>query len=182
MWCRREGWQVAEEYVDYVTALGSSRDDFGRLFEDARSGRFEIVLFITLRDFLPVATRETVRRLMELDRLDVTFAALLEPELSTIGVEGHRLRRSLAILEAQQHRHIASRVRSGMARVRQEGRRVGRPRLTLEKRREILQLRQAGRSVAETARMVGVSESTVVKYQNRPTDDLLELVVRSRGR
>lgn len=179
-WCRREGWQIAEEYADYATPLGSTRDDFGRLLEDARSGRFEIVLFTTLRNFLPVATRETVRRLMELDRLDVMVAALFEPEFSTVGVEGHRLRRALAILEAQQHRHIATRVRSGMARMQLEGRPVGRPRLPVEKRRKIVALRGQGRSVAETAQAVGVSESTVVKYQRRPVDDLLELVVRSR--
>lgn len=179
-WCRREGWQVAEEYADYATPLGSTRDDFGRLFEDARRGRFDIVLFTALRNFLPVATRETVRRLMELDRLDVAVAALFEPEFSTRGAEGSRLRRALALLEAQQHRHIATRVRSGMARMRQEGRPVGRPRLPVEKRRRIVALRREGRSVAETAQAVGVAESTVVKYQHRPVDDLLELVIRAR--
>lgn len=179
-WCRRERWRIAEEYADYATARGSTRDDFRRLFEDARSGRFEIVLFTTLRNFLPVTTRETVRRLMELDRLDVTVAALFEPEFATAGVDGQGLRRVLAILEAQQHRHIATRVRSGMARMQQEGRPVGRPRLPMEKRRRIAALRGQGRSVAETAQAVGVSESTVVKYQHRPVDDLLELVVRQR--
>lgn len=178
--CQREGWQLVDEYADYATPLGSSRDDLDRLFRDARGGRFEVVLFLTLGNFLPWGIRDSVRRLVELERLDVSCVALDQPEFSTLGPTGAQLRRTLAILEAQEQRRISTRVRSGMVRAKQEGRRVGRPRLAAEKRRRILQMRQGGRTVAETAEAVGVSESTVVKYQRRPVDDLLELVVRPR--
>lgn len=178
-WSRAAGWTIVEEYTDYATPLGSSRDDLDRLFRDARGGRFEVVVFTTLANFLPFGIRDTVQRLVALDRLDIGCVALDQPELSTFGEKGQRLRQALAILEGQEQRRISTRVRSGMVRAKREGRHVGRPKLSLEKRRKIVQLRRGGRTVAETAQAVGVSESTVVKYQHRPVDDLLELVVRA---
>lgn len=175
--CRKEGWQVVEEYLDYDTPTSVTRDDFKRLLDDAAHGAFEIVLFTDLGSFIPEGVRDTVRYLGELDRLGVAYVSSTEEQLSTLGAGAGFVRSTIRLLEAQETRRISVRVRSGMTKAKQAGRHVGRPRVFKETRRKIVKLRSEGKSLAETAAAVGVSESTVVKYQRRPVDDLLEALL-----
>ena len=37
-YCRRAGWEIAEEYIDHESGKNGNREAFKRLFVDARSG------------------------------------------------------------------------------------------------------------------------------------------------
>lgn len=179
-WCGREGWRVIEEYLDFDTRTGVTRDDFRRLMADASAGRFDLVLFSRLGDFVAGGVREAVRHLAELGRLGIDYGSLAEPQLATFDAGGARVRALVDLFAAQENRRISSRIRAGMARAKQEGRRIGRPRLDLGLRRRIVELRRAGKTLGETVAEVGVSESSVVKYQRRPVDDLLDELLREK--
>jgi DNA-binding NarL/FixJ family response regulator len=61
-----------------------------------------------------------------------------------------------------------------MRRAKREGRRIGRPRVSIRQRQEIARLRRLGKPLKAIAAQLGLSVSTVSKYQSRPVDDLLE--------
>src|SRR5579864_4925442 len=48
---RVQGWEIAHEYVDYVTGKRSDRAEFQRMFADAARRRFDLVLFWSLDRF-----------------------------------------------------------------------------------------------------------------------------------
>lgn len=177
-WCEeRCGWKVAEEYFD----VGRGRDDFRRLWRAVQRARLDVVAVRSVRELLPETTHGTVRYLAELSRLGVGLASRDEPFLSTLDADrAQALGAVLGFLERQELRRISSRVQKGLRDARRAGYGAGRPRLSKQKRREIVRLRRQGKSVRETAEVLGVAVSTVIKYQHRPVDDLLENLLPRR--
>ncbi len=60
---------------------------------------------------------------------------------------------------------IQERVKSGLARARAGGKRLGRPPVAARKRAEVLKLRQAGMSVRNIARTAGLAPGTVQRIR-----------------
>jgi DNA invertase Pin-like site-specific DNA recombinase len=170
----QSGWRVVEEYFDDLTT--ATRDDFDRLIDDAEAGRLDLVLFRSLAEFLPGGITATVRHLAGLGRHGVRFASRTEPHLTTLGDAGQLFARALRSIEAQERLRFGVHLRRRLDDARRDGHRGGRPRLPLETRRAIARLRREGRTVAATAQALGVAQSTVVKYQDSPIGDLLELL------
>jgi DNA invertase Pin-like site-specific DNA recombinase len=56
---------------------------------------------------------------------------------------------------------IQERVRSGMARAKAAGKKLGRPRVSKDLERQIIALRSEGKGILSTARAVGCGASTV---------------------
>jgi len=48
---RKQGWQIAAEYVDQETGGTSKRAHFQQMFSDARPRKFDLVLFWSLDRF-----------------------------------------------------------------------------------------------------------------------------------
>lgn len=165
------GWEVVEEYFD----VAGARDDLQRLFGDAERGCLDLVLFRSLHEFLPYGCVQSVRHLMRLIRLSVDFASQTESHFSTVGPSRESLAPLLRALEAQERRQVSGRLRRGHARTRRR-RGAGRPRVSRKTRAAISRLRGQGKTIAETAQRLGVAPSTVAKYQDRPIDDLFDLV------
>lgn len=165
------GWEVVEEYFD----VAGARDDLQRLFTDVERGCLDLVLFPSLRRFLPLGTVQTVRHLTRLIRMGVGFASLTEPSFSTVGAEEDSPVPLLLALEDQERHQVSARLRRGHARARRRGA-GGRPRVSRKTRAAIARLRGQGKTIAEIAKALEVAPSTVAKYQNRSVDDLFELV------
>lgn len=168
------GWEVVDEYFDDLTA--GDRDDFDRLIADAEAGRLDLVLFRSLAEFLPGGITATVRHLAGLGRHGVRFASRTEPDLSTLGTDGEPFARALRSIEAQERLRFAAHLRHRLGEARRDGHRAGRRRLPLETRQAIARHRRNGLSIAATAKALGVAHSTVVKYQDSPVRDLIELL------
>lgn len=164
-------WEVVGEYKD----VGRVRDSLRRFFTDVERGDLDLVLFPSLRGFLPLGTVDTVRRLALLTRLGVEFASLAEPFLSTVGTQQEWLASLLLTLEAQERHQISKRLRRGHASAKRR-RPMGRPRVPVKTRVEIARLREQGKTIAEIAEALDVAQSTVAKYQNRSIDDLFDLL------
>ena len=50
-YCGKQGWEIAEEYVDHETGGHSKRPHFQRMFVDARARKFDLMLFWSLDRF-----------------------------------------------------------------------------------------------------------------------------------
>lgn len=170
----QERWRIIHEYLDVA---GGASDELHRLLSDAHAGRFDLVLCPSLDQFAPGGLSVALRQLAQLRRYDIAFHSVAEPMISTVPGAESSWAAALETLAAHDARHRSRRVQAGIRRTQRLGRRTGRPRISLAVRKEILRLRfEEGRSVRATARLLGVSRGTVVKYQDRPADELLELL------
>lgn len=119
------GWQAAE-YVDHgVSGSRDRRAALDALLRDARRRRFGVVVCWRL-DRLGRNLRHLVTLLDDLQALGVAFVSLGEGIDCTTPAGRLQLHILAALAEFEKSR-IAERVRAGLARVRANGTRLGRP-------------------------------------------------------
>jgi len=149
---RARGLEVAAEYEETQSAA-KQRPIFDGMLEDARRARFQ-VLFVWALDRFGRSMLENVRNVLELDRLGVKLVSAREAWLEAGGNDEVR-KLLLAIFSwvAEQERiRLGERTRAGLARARELGKALGRPRrVTPEQLEAALRMRQEGRSQRETA-------------------------------
>ena len=149
------GWE-AREYVDEgVSGAVEQRPALDELVRDAKRRRFDVLVCWRL-DRLGRSLKHLITLLDDLQALGVAFVSLAEGIDATTPAGKLQMHILGAISEFERAR-IAERVRAGLARVRREGRRLGRPPVQIS-RDAVESVR--GLSVREAARRLGVSRST----------------------
>ena len=167
--CETQGWPVIDEYIDQASGKSADRDQFKRLFLDASQRRFDVVVFWALDRFSREGALETLLRLRRLSEYGVKYRSLTEPFLdSTNGIVAEIMTPLLATLARQERVRLSERTRAGLERARAEGKRLGRPRLVVNRERAI-NLREQGKSLAEIARALKVSKTSTYRLLNRWT-------------
>ena len=149
------GW-TATEYVDQgVSGAKDSRPALDAMLVDGRRRRFDVLVVWRL-DRLGRNLKHLITLLDDLNALGVAFVSLGEGIDATTPAGRLQMHVLAAISEFERSR-IQERVRAGLARVKAQGKRLGRP--TVKVNRE--QLRQVqGLSVRNAARVLGVSWAT----------------------
>lgn len=155
----QRGFQVIERYTDHGISGGRARRPaLDRLLEDARAGRFDVVL-VWAFDRMARSVTHLIAVLDELQRLNIAFISFRE-NIATDGPLGRALTVIIAAIAELEKSLIVERVRAGMRRARLEGRRVGRSPLVLDSR-AIAQGRDQGLSLRQLGRIHGVSYTTI---------------------
>jgi DNA invertase Pin-like site-specific DNA recombinase len=154
------GWTIAE-YCDLgVSGAKDRRPALDRLVADAKRRRFDVVLVWRL-DRLGRNLRHLVTLLDDLQALGVAFVSLGEGIDATTPAGKLQLHVLAALAEFERGRCI-ERVKSGLARVRAQGKRLGRPQVAISDDR--LQ-GVAHLSVRDAAVALGVSRSVVHRWR-----------------
>ncbi len=149
------GWE-AREYVDEgVSGAVEQRPALDNLLRDAKRRRFDVLVCWRL-DRLGRSLKHLITLLDDLQALGVAFVSLAEGIDATTPAGKLQMHILGAISEFERAR-CAERVRAGLARVRREGRRLGRPPVHVS-REAVDSVR--GLPVREAARRLGVSRST----------------------
>lgn len=166
----RRGWHV-EEYADVgVSGAKDRRPALDDLLRDARRRRFDVLVVWRL-DRLGRNLRHLLQVLEELDTLGITFVSLGEG--IDLGTPAGRLQlHILAALSEFERARIQERVRAGLARVKAQGKRLGRPVVDVPEER-LAPVR--GLSVREAARRLGVSPATAHRWLSRNTSSISPL-------
>src|SRR2546425_4711984 len=158
-WC--QGHELVGEYVDYESGRKANRKQFALLFEDASRRKFDCVLFWALDRFSREGMVPTIIHLQRLSSYGVSFHSYTEAHLATDNELVRNillaLLASLAKVEAQK---ISERTKAGMARARANGKRIGRPALAIELRREIADRQAEGESLYRIAKDLGIRRKT----------------------
>lgn len=150
------GWQVTD-YIDRgVSGARDSRPALDTLVGAAKRRKFDVLLVWRL-DRLGRNLRHLVLLLEELQALSIQFVSLAEGIDATTPAGKLQMHILAAIAEFERAR-IAERVRAGLARVRQSGKRLGRP---AEIVAEDDLARTATLSVREAAKALNVSRSVL---------------------
>src|SRR5579864_5941023 len=154
----RRGWQVVEEFVDQgVSGCKESRPALNRLMSDACRRRFDAVLVWKI-DRFGRSLKHLVNALAELAALGVAFVSLRDNlDLST--PSGRLMFQIIGAMSEFGRALIQNRVRAGLRNARNKGKKLGRPRVTVDASK-IASLRTQGRSWAEIVTEMGIGKGT----------------------
>ena len=157
---QQRGLEIVEIYEDRITGAKASRPGLDRLMADARQGKFDVLL-VWASDRLARSVMHFLQVLDELARLNIQFISFRE-QIDTGGALGIAVLVIVGAIAELERSLIKERVKAGLRRAKLEGRRIGRPKLAID-RDAVLQDRAQGMSLNELARKYQVSKGSICK-------------------
>lgn len=155
----RRGWHLVDTYEDHgVSGSRDRRPELDRLRSDARRGRFKVLL-VWRADRLFRSLRHMVTALDEFAALGIDFVSVTEP-FDTTTPQGRLLLHLVSAFGEFERSLIIERTRAGLAAAKRRGVRLGRPGVALDLRKA-RELRAAGKSLREVAKLLGVGLGTL---------------------
>ncbi len=155
------GWEVYREFCDNgVSGSVDSRPALNALMDAAKKRRFDSVLVWRFDRF----ARSTTHLLLALDQfrnLGIDFVSYQE-NIDTSSPLGSAIFTIISAVAQLERDIIAERVKTGLRRAKENGKRIGRPEISVDEG-EIRRLRAGGRSLREIAPQVGISHTKVAQ-------------------
>ncbi len=149
--------RIVRTYQDHESGV-KRRPELERMLDDARRHHFDTVLVWAL-DRLGRRMGETSALVLELDRIGVTVLSVREPWLDVPGPVRHLLVSMFDWIAAHERTRLVERTNAGIARARAQGKRLGRPSVTLNPHAIRLELAKGG-TLDQVAKRLGVGRST----------------------
>jgi DNA invertase Pin-like site-specific DNA recombinase len=157
----RRGWTVAGEYVDIgISGTKEKRPELDRLMNDAHRRRFDAVV-VWKFDRFARSVSHLLRALETFKAQGIEFVSFSE-QLDTSTPAGKLVFTVLGAVAELERSLIVERVKAGLRNARAKGRRLGRPRVSVDPRKIAL-LRSQGLSWSKIAEQLGVGEGTVYR-------------------
>jgi DNA invertase Pin-like site-specific DNA recombinase len=164
-YCQRRGWEIEGEYVDAgVSGAKERRPQLDALLAACRKRRVDAVV-VYRYDRFARSLRQLVNALEEFRSLGIEFISLHEG-VDTSTPNGRLVFGIFASIAEFERELIRDRVKSGIAAARSKGKRLGRPRVSLDLAK-IAALRASGRSWPQIAEALAVSVGTVYQAAGR---------------
>jgi DNA invertase Pin-like site-specific DNA recombinase len=158
-YCERRGWEIAGEYVDTgISGSKERRPQLDALLSACRRRLVDAVV-VYRYDRFARSLRQLVNALEEFRSLGIEFISLHEG-VDTSTPNGRLVFGIFATIAEFERELIRDRVRSGIAAARSKGRKLGRPRVTVDAAR-IAALRDSGASWSTITRQLRLSAGTV---------------------
>ena len=158
-YCERRGWHVFDCYVDNgVSGKKDSRPQLNRMMQDAHERRFDVIV-VWRFDRFARSVSHLLRALETFNSLGVQFVSLSE-QVDTSTPTGRMVFTVLGAVAELERNLIAERVRAGLRHARAKGKKLGRPKKSVDAAK-VRSLRNAGESWRMIARRMGVSVGTV---------------------
>ena len=160
-YCERRGWSVAGEYIDTgISGAKDRRPELDRLMVDAHRRKFDVVA-VWKFDRFARSVSHLLRALDTFRALGIEFVSLSE-SLDTATPAGRMVFTVLGAVAELERSLIAERVRAGLRNARAKGKRLGRPRVAVD-RASVARFRAQGLSWAKIATELGIGEGTVYR-------------------
>lgn len=167
-----QGWTIYREYIDRETGGTSDRAEFQALFADASRRKFDLVLFWSLDRLSREGVLETLQHLNRLTASGVGYKSFTEQYLDSCGIFKDAVIGILAVIAKQERVRLSERTKAGLAIARSKGKRLGRPRVIVDRAR-IARLREQGLSWASIATQLGIGEGTVYRLARQSAKNVM---------
>jgi len=156
---RERGWNIFKEYVDEgISGTKGSRPALNVLMNDAKKRRFGVVL-VWRFDRFARSTKHLILALEEFRNLGIDFVSFQE-NIDTSSPLGSAIFTIISAVAQLERDIIAERVKAGLRRAKENGKKLGRPRAVVDAEK-IQRLRSQGLSLRAIAKATGVSRTTV---------------------
>lgn len=157
----RRGWEIAGEFVDEgVSGARERRPALDRLWVDCRKRRVDAVV-VYRYDRFARSLSHLVNALEEFRAMGIEFVSLHEG-VDTSTPNGRLVFGIFASIAEFERELIRSRVRSGLASAKAKGKKLGRPRTTVNST-QIAALRATGTSWRDISKRLGVGVGTACR-------------------
>lgn len=174
----RLGLTMSKEYVDKASGGTGDREQFQLMLKELKNKPGTTLLFFSLDRLTREGATETLNYLKQISEYGVDWKSATEQYLDSaaLGPFKEAVISILACIAKQEKIRISERTRAGMARVKREGTRSGKPigrpaaEIDLERARVLLR----DHSMRETAEILGVPKSTLLTKLNGRTQKKLE--------
>jgi len=158
---RERGWNIYKEYVDEgISGTKDSRPALNQLMNDAKKRRFDVVL-VWRFDRFARSTKHLILALEEFRNLGIDFVSYQE-NIDTSSPLGSAIFTIISAVAQLERDIIAERVKAGLRRAKENGKKLGRPRVNIDSD-EIYRLRLKGLSLRQIATQLDISKSTVAR-------------------
>jgi DNA invertase Pin-like site-specific DNA recombinase len=159
----QRGFEIFREYADEgVSGTKDRRPALDALMQDARKRLFDVVVCWRFDRFAR-STRHLIQALEEFRHLGIEFISYQE-NIDTSSPLGKAMFTIVAAIAELERNIIVERIRGGIRRAREQGKRLGRRPLTDPSLlRTMLQMKAQGKSIRTIAEAVKVSKSFVHK-------------------
>jgi len=126
--CQQRGWEIVRVYEVEESAFGKKpREQFQAMLEDARKGRFDVLVVWSMDRFSREGEWSVSRIMAALQDWHVQFHSYNEPFLDTTGPFAGFLIPLFAWLARQESIRKGKAVKLGMEKAKAQGKAVGRP-------------------------------------------------------
>src|SRR5262252_5249231 len=159
-YAERRGFQIDEYRDEGISGAKDRRPALDRLVADARKRRFDAVL-VARFDRFARSTKHLVLALEEFSSLGIDFISLNE-SIDTSSPMGRMVFTVIAAVAELERSIIRERVVMGLARAKNHGKRLGRPK-TFVSESKVQQLASDGLSLRQIAERVGVSHTKIAR-------------------
>lgn len=155
----QQGWTIYREFIDHETGSVDDRAEFQSMFQDASQRRFDVLLFWALDRLSREGVLETLQHLSRLTSYGVGYRSFTEQYFDSCGIFKDAVIAIIATVAKQERVRISERVRAGLETARAKGKRLGRPRKSVDAA-QVARLRSQGASWRAISKQLGVSIGT----------------------
>jgi DNA invertase Pin-like site-specific DNA recombinase len=158
----QNGWQIAQEFVDHGISGAKGRDKrpaFDSMCKGVIRKEFDLVMTWSV-DRLGRSLQHLVTFLDELHSKKIDLF-LHQQGIDTTTPAGKMMFQMLGVFAEFERAMIKERINAGLSRARAQGKKLGRPRVSLEVESKIRELRSMGRGIRKIAGQLRVGVSTV---------------------
>jgi DNA invertase Pin-like site-specific DNA recombinase len=161
-YCDRMEYEVTKIYEDEISGAKTreKRPAYNELCKDAFLKRFDLVIAWDVSRF-GRSLKEFVSFLADMDDKGIGVVAV-KNGLDTSSSTGKMMMKMIGVMEEWNREMLVERTKSGLARTRANGTKLGRKKITNPKMTaQIISLRNENKSIRAIATMVGVSTATI---------------------
>ena len=158
----RNGWQIAQEFVDHGISGAKGRDQrpaFDEMCKGVIRKEFDLVMAWSV-DRLGRSLQHLVTFIDELHSKKVDLF-LHRQGIDTTTPAGKMMFQMLGVFAEFERAMIKERINAGLARARAQGKTLGRPKVSLQVENMIRKLRSTGKGIRKIASELRVGVSTV---------------------
>jgi len=157
-YCQIKGWSDITIFKDQgVSGAKTSRPEFNKMIKQAKAGDFDVVM-VWKFDRASRSTKHLITLLEDFDTWGVDFVSLQE-NVDTSTPAGKLMFTMISAFAQFERDTIIQRTKSGMARAKAEGKKIGRSKQCDWD--EILELKNDGKSTKQIANQTNMSESHI---------------------
>ena len=170
---RHRGWVIVQTYEDQGISGAKGRDQrpaFDQMLKDAVRRQFDVLMVWSI-DRLGRSVLHVANALAELDAAGVALYSDQQAIDSTTPM-GRAMIQMASVFGEQERQIIRSRVLAGLDRVRQQGKKLGRPKVSPKTEGAIRQHLATGHGILKVAALVGVGSGTVQRVKREMAGEL----------